>query len=631
MSCALLGFKTNIGYWKNSNSFLAFVSAAQTVYASACSGAAVVQTRNLSGTPVIMGSNLTVNLSTSGSMAFYSDSACSIPITSIIISTGTSSSSFYFLRTSVGTETITATASSYLAATQSETFDTNPYVWIGGGGNANWSTNANWSGGAPPNSSNQAIFDSSCVSNCSPLINSNINVGGVRTYLGYSGTITQLSGYTISIGAAGWIQDGGIFLGSNGTTASDNITIASSLKVSSGSFQATAAVVQLSNLNVSGTGVYLANNGTLFFNAGSCNVTSGTGNFKNVIFACSYVDLSASSMNIAGTTTLRGGYNFYIVNGTILASGDISIESIDGYYFTGSALVKLTGNAMGQVVTGVAGGIPNLEIDAGANNVTLSGTISITVDYWTNTSLFKVTSVGLLTTTGSTLVFYRGNASVYPSTATYNNVVFSSGSSAHLNGGTINIAGTTTIDGGYNHTISNGTVNCYGDITANDVSGYGMYGSAIVVAKGKVSGQIISSTSASASIPNLYIDSGANDVTLNGDVNVRGSFKVLSVGTLNVAGSTLVMQSTGTLDSGGKNLESLKIISNAAIQLITNSLVVNSSVTLYSTSSLNMNSLSLSANSMALNGRTVSKNGGLLTINGSAIGTGSYFGGTVAP
>jgi hypothetical protein len=60
MSCALLGFKTNIGYWKNSNSFLAFVSAAQTVYASACSGAAVVQTRNLSGTPVIMGSNLTV-------------------------------------------------------------------------------------------------------------------------------------------------------------------------------------------------------------------------------------------------------------------------------------------------------------------------------------------------------------------------------------------------------------------------------------------------------------------------------------------------------------------------------------------------------------------------------------------
>ena len=631
ISYALVGFKSNIAFWKNSNSALAFLSIGQTVYASACSGATVVETQNSSGTPVIMGSNLTVNLATSGTMTFYSDSACSISITSITISTGTSSSSFYFLGASLGTETITATASSYLTATQSEIFNTNPYIWTGGGSNANWSTNANWSGGAAPNSSTQAIFDSSCVSNCSPLINSNINVSGVRIYAGYSGTITQSPGNALTIGGAGWIQDGGIFVGSNGATASDNIAIASSLKVSSGSFQATAAVLQTSHFNVSGAGSYLANNGTLFFNAGYCNVTSGAGNFKNVVFSCSYVDLNSSSMNIIGITTVRGGYNYYIQNGIILASGDVSIESLSGYPLVGSALIKLTGNAMGQVVMGVAGGIPNLEIDTGTNNVTLSGTISITVDYLTSTSLFKVTSVGALTTTGSTLIFYGGNTSVYPSTATYNNVVFSTGSSVDLNGSTINIAGTTTIDGGYNRVISDGTVNCYGDITAIDVSNYGRTGTAVVVAKGKISGQTISATSATASIPNLHIDSGVNDVTISGDVTVAGSFKVLSVGNLNVAGSTLVMRSTGTLDSGGKNLESLKIVGNDQIQLTNNSLVVNSSVTLYSNSSLDMNGLSLSANSMALNGRTVSKNGGVLTINGSTIGTGSYFGGTVSP
>lgn len=618
---------SKIGFWRFQIPKLDFVTTAQSVYSGACSGVTTVQTKSGSGAAINVTADTTVNLSTSGAASFFSDSACTKSISSITIYNGYSSNNFYFLLSTTGSETFTADATGYISASQIETFLTNPYVWTGAGGDNHWSTGPNWSGGSAPGSTNQALFNGVCSSNCSPSILSDINVAGVRIVSGYTGTITQNSGVAIVVGSAGWVQTGaGVFVGSAGTTASNNITISTQFKITAGSFQASASTLQVESFEVSGLGSFNANNGLVYFSSSNCSIISGSAIFNDVTTFCAAAGFNGSTMNVNGKLTLNGGYNAYLNNGTILASGDVISKTGGGYGNVGTALVKLVGNASGQTVTGEPGStFTNLEIDTGSNNVTLIGEISI-YGNWTN-ALYKVTSVGTLTTTGSTLNFSSSTVSAYPSSANYNNVIF--GTNVTLNGNTMNVAGNTSILGGYNRSLVNGTVNCYGNITAS-TAGYGSYGSMNFVAKGNAAGQTITSLQTDASIPNLVIDAGVHDVTLSGNVNVWGAVTVSSVGALNVTGSTLMLTGAGGfINSGGKNFESIVI--NDARSLVSNSFTATSSVTVGPGASLNMSGLALTSASMTLNGATVTKSGGVLTIGGSSIGVGSFFGGTIAP
>jgi hypothetical protein len=79
--------------------------------------------------------------------------------------------------------------------------DTSAFVWTGAGGDSNWNTAANWSGGVAPNNTQTAIFNNMCTQ-CNATINANIDVGGIRMDSNYSGTVTQNSTRTIIIGTA---------------------------------------------------------------------------------------------------------------------------------------------------------------------------------------------------------------------------------------------------------------------------------------------------------------------------------------------------------------------------------------------------------------------------------------------
>jgi len=106
---------------------LAFITPPQTHTVGACSEIATVQVQDNLGNPVNLPVTRTVNLaSTSTGNAFFSstDPVCGgAPITSVDIAAGTSSASFYFLDTVVGTPTLTASVSgapALTAATQVE-------------------------------------------------------------------------------------------------------------------------------------------------------------------------------------------------------------------------------------------------------------------------------------------------------------------------------------------------------------------------------------------------------------------------------------------------------------------------------------------------------------------------------
>ena len=83
--------------------------------------------------------------------------------------------------------------------------------WVGpnGGGfnnGGNWANTSGGAGGAgSPGSSDKAIFDQG-ANNCD--INVDINVQGISITSGYSGTITQTSNKTVTIGSAHYNQAG---------------------------------------------------------------------------------------------------------------------------------------------------------------------------------------------------------------------------------------------------------------------------------------------------------------------------------------------------------------------------------------------------------------------------------------
>ncbi|MGQ0506354.1 MAG: hypothetical protein ACT4TC_13665 [Myxococcaceae bacterium] len=104
-------------------SVLAFTSAPQTVAPTQCSPlAAVVEAQDSLGNAVAAPSPRTVSLSAnSGSLIFFSDSTCTTPITSAVLSVGSSTLSFHFRESASGTRILTASSAGLTSAQQQQT------------------------------------------------------------------------------------------------------------------------------------------------------------------------------------------------------------------------------------------------------------------------------------------------------------------------------------------------------------------------------------------------------------------------------------------------------------------------------------------------------------------------------
>lgn len=204
--------------------------------------------------------------------------------------------------------------------------------------------------------------------------------------------------------------------------------------------------------------------------------------------------------------------------------------------------------------------IPAIEIEVGANEVTLSGTIVVAGG-------FAVSSAAALHTTGSAISFYGqfGTFNLAPGAFNYNDVtlngaleVFDLGGAILSVGGHLNLAETDYRSSSH---INNGTILAGGDVNVSGLDGW--RGSVLLKLIGNASGQTLTGVS-SALIPNFENAAGANAVTFSGAEHFYGNYTLTSVGTFNAAGSTTIFDS----DLGASNVVKPGSVTYGNVQFI---------------------------------------------------------------
>jgi len=124
---------------------------------------------------------------------------------------------------------------------------------------ANWSTSSGGAGGASvPDGNDTAIFDGNGLGNCT--LDINIAVYGFHIQSGYTGTITQSGGNTLTVNSNDFVQADGTFAGGSGA-----IDINGTLTLSAGTFTATSGTLTLFEHLTQTGGTFNHNNGTFKF------------------------------------------------------------------------------------------------------------------------------------------------------------------------------------------------------------------------------------------------------------------------------------------------------------------------------------------------------------------------------
>lgn len=432
---------------------LAFSTAAQTVFQGNCSGIVTIQSRNGSGAAQNVSSTTTITLNATATTSYFSDAYCRNSISSFAISSGQSSVSFYFVTSDIGTNTFTASATGFKSGSQSETIPVNPYVWVGLGGDANWTTGANWQGGTPPNSTQVAVFNATCSSNCSPTIAAAASVRGIRMEAGYTGTITQGSGATINIGSMGMLQYGGNFVGAD----ADVILSGGPLIVTSGTFTSTSASLKFVDSRggystfdtfvVTNPSSFFHNNGLVWFHISSTNnpiheIKLGANNplfdFRIRIDGGGTDDACLSSINspsrpvVLGTMSLNNGS----IRGPWELQGNLSFSSTYGYYLgADNAAFTFSGSA-NQTIDNTAG------VAVPRGNITINKNATSKITLLSNYTL-------VLSTQTVTFTAGRIDLGSYTLTIPGNTLTMAAGSEVYLNAGVLNVNGSSRAAGPY--------------------------------------------------------------------------------------------------------------------------------------------------------------------------------------
>ena len=559
---------------------LNFTTTAQSLASWNCSGVTTVESKNASGAVSNVASDLTVNLTGAGSMTFYSDADCTNAITTITILSGQSSANFYFIDSAAGNHAITAAATAYASAIQNATVAPSAFIWMGGGGNALWSTGANWSGGTAPSGSDVAIFNSACTVNCSPTISANMAVGGVRISSGYSGTITQASAAAITVNSYGWVQLAGTFVGS---TTADNFIEHGPFNLSGGSFTSTKGILYYTwnfpRFTIGGTGAFTHNSGTVRFDNGlNPTITPGSTVFNNIELA--------NSSNWTGSTLV----------GTLTVAGDMTIMSSSyagGFGYGGT--INIAGNFISNASDGgwgIAGNCQIRLVGGAGSNVTMSGLGAAM-------GSIEIASSGTVNISG--IVFVQGNFN-YTSgivNAGTSNFRFGGGSVQTITPGAMLFNDVTVFEGAYNTVVFSGTVYVGRDLYLSSNDGRsGVTGGTFEVQRN------LTSTSP--------FNFGDSPIKLTG----------AGTQTISATAGSVFYSGNITVTGGGNVVLASDISWNSAGQTLT-----------VTTGSVDMAGFALTVKALSLNSTTVTRSAGTLTVNGSAVAAGSQslYGGTIAP
>jgi len=230
-------------------------------------------------------------------------------------------------------------------------------TWTNGSGDNKWSTAGNWQGGAVPTSADTAVFNSTATDDCT--IDTNVSVKGINIVSGYSGTITQSSTYTVTVGTEGFTQAGGTFTGGDSA-----VTINGAFSLSGGTFTATSGILTFAST---------------FTNSGTFNVGTGTIVFTSVLTPYTLPNLTYNNLTINGSgTTFNLSASLTVDGTTTLTSGTLDLA---GYTLTVNDQITmgaatLIGNNGGTISNNITlAGNATVQIDL-SNTFTLSGIIA---------------------------------------------------------------------------------------------------------------------------------------------------------------------------------------------------------------------------------------------------------------
>jgi hypothetical protein len=585
---------------------LTITTSPQNLYTSLCSGTVTVQA-NQSGAAANVGANVSVTLSGSTGVTFYSDANCTQVITNVTIASGTSSNNFYFIDTSTASAILTTSASGYSPFSQSETLTLNPYIWTGGAGSGNtdFETAANWSGGFAPSSNNIGIFDGTCGSNCHATISGDLSYSGIRATSAYTGTITVNSGVSTTVGS--------YFGGSTTVT------------ILGGTLDASAATLldtSLTYVAIGGTGTIKAPSGSGAWDiatlsvsgSGALNAGTGTINLSDIWNSAGITTTSALSVNNlnfgAGVTGDTSGIGFQF-SGTITVAGDLTLDVVvpnGSYAVSYGGTLQVVGNIIQDAgwirdngsttnIVWVGSGSKTFTQASGSYfpmNFSINGTGTLT--FGTSASFIANFTYMAGTVVAPTTTYFMcpgyGTYTIMPGSMAFNSVSFGDGTNSYP---------------GYSlNCVLNGTMAVGGNLIFNDYQ---------------------------------YAD--GDTIAGGGTINVSGNLQFtkwidnnssLTIAVVGTSAQTITVGSNGSIPQGALTISGAS--SSVSLASAVNSGYTNWSLT---AGTLYMSGYSLTVPSLTLSSTTVHKknsagtgSAGTLKVNGSTISNGSHFGGTIA-
>jgi protocatechuate 3,4-dioxygenase beta subunit len=250
-------------------------------------------------------------------------------------------------------------------------------TWTGGAGpgNTNWDEPTNWDTGVP-GSGDIALFN---VGSNPATINVSINIGGLQITSGYSGTITQATGASVTIGNSDFNQDGGAFTGSSNN---DPISVSGNFILSGGTFTSTKGTLTLTGNQYTHNsgGAFLHNSGTVTFaSVGTSPVVTlnGIETFNNLNLA----DSNADGRILFGTVIAQGALALidgsFTSNGAVEAQAGVSIApTFDG---GNNTLLITAGDGSPRTITFAAGtNLQNVNLNAANVTINTSGSGTLT-------------------------------------------------------------------------------------------------------------------------------------------------------------------------------------------------------------------------------------------------------------
>ena len=430
-------------------------------------------------------------------------------------------------------------------------------IWTGLGLTNDWTEAANWSGAAVPGPGDTATFDA--TSSKPATLAASASVAGLTITGGYSGTITQSPGTTVTIGASGYSQTGGTFAG--GTAA---VTVNGPFTLAGGLFTSTSGVLTVTRAFTATAGSFAHAGGTTVLSTSTATISAPSGiTFSNLTFLSGTKTLAAgTTVTVAGLTTLTAG----TLNGTgvLAATGDVNVAA---GFSGGTATLRFEGSA-DQTFTGSAtattGNLPVVEIAKSGGSLSLVGTLRTTRS-WTHTAGTVDPGTSTLVLAGTLTVSGSGPLTVYdlqtrgalvtwdvPISVAHDLLVESGSFLASLAAQPVDILGNLTVNGTFDPGQAAVTVG--GNLTVGGTydapgSGLTLNGAALQTIGGSATitvGQLTVATPSGAAMAADVVASGvdlaAGSLTVGPwSLTIGGPLTGLTSGLIVAGGSTLVI------------------------------------------------------------------------------------------